>query len=249
MTYERLNFSVAYSFADDVVRMIGETDPDVFLPPDRTFLSRIRRPHQDTLLHHYIRRLADEEFGHARNFLPHNVTDFEELIEGAGFRKPAWLTVSQVSRHQAELDRLVASAIGRVTVATFHVLFNDVRFLREFQHRVVSKAIEDMGRRGRRPTGITKAGYVERARPPAWLKQAIFHRDKGTCQHCTTNLTGVVNRGERVDYDHILPLKEYGSNDPTNWQLLCRPCNLKKGPRPAEGRWLTEMFWSVPDQW
>ena len=34
--------------------------------------------------------------------------------------------------------------------------------------------------------------------------------------------------GERVHYDHIVPLASGGLNDVTNIQLLCEDCNRRK---------------------
>ena len=36
---------------------------------------------------------------------------------------------------------------------------------------------------------------------------------------------------EEIHLDHIVPLGEYGNNDPTNFQLVCRECNLEKGTK------------------
>ncbi len=34
--------------------------------------------------------------------------------------------------------------------------------------------------------------------------------------------------GRQVHLDHIVSLADGGSNDPTNFQLLCSKCNLEK---------------------
>ena len=52
-------------------------------------------------------------------------------------------------------------------------------------------------------------------------------------QHQKCTVCGVsLIKGFHVD--HILPLKLGGSNDITNIQLLCPPCNLSKGARHPE---------------
>lgn len=55
------------------------------------------------------------------------------------------------------------------------------------------------------------------------LKREIYLRDGGRCRHCGSS--------SNLQYDHIIPLSWGGSNDPSNIQLLCAPCNLRKGNR------------------
>lgn len=71
-------------------------------------------------------------------------------------------------------------------------------------------------------------GVLRRAHIPAWARNAVFHRDRGHCVSCHSDLTGTVALSPR-HFDHIIPLCEGGLNDVTNLQLLCHPCNLKKG--------------------
>ncbi|WP_257133312.1 HNH endonuclease [Bacillus wiedmannii] len=35
----------------------------------------------------------------------------------------------------------------------------------------------------------------------------------------------ISTQSEIRHYNHIVPLDKYGCNDPTNFQLLCKPCN------------------------
>jgi 5-methylcytosine-specific restriction endonuclease McrA len=58
----------------------------------------------------------------------------------------------------------------------------------------------------------------------------IFKRDQGHCVQCDKDLTGV-RAIEEAHYDHIIALAEYGTNDPANFQLFCRECNLRKGKK------------------
>lgn len=49
----------------------------------------------------------------------------------------------------------------------------------------------------------------------------VGKRDGFKCQHCGST--------ESLQLDHIIPVSKCGTNDLDNLQLLCQPCNLKKG--------------------
>lgn len=59
------------------------------------------------------------------------------------------------------------------------------------------------------------------------VKSAVLQRDQGRCVQCGSDADG----GKYLEYDHILPRSEGGTNTVENIQLLCRMCNLKKGTR------------------
>ena len=54
-------------------------------------------------------------------------------------------------------------------------------------------------------------------RVPSHVRQEVWKRDKGRCVKC---------RGkEDLEFDHIIPVAEGGSNTVKNIQLLCKVCN------------------------
>ncbi len=75
---------------------------------------------------------------------------------------------------------------------------------------------------------MTSKGTIKRVNIPQWVKDAVFHRDKGRCVFCNTDLTRLVNTLTTNNFDHIVPLDLYGSNDPCNIQLSCEFCNKSK---------------------
>ena len=64
---------------------------------------------------------------------------------------------------------------------------------------------------------IVRAGLTEE------LRWEIIERDGHTCQECGSK--------KFLTVDHVFPVSLGGTNDPTNLQTLCRPCNCRKGAR------------------
>lgn len=64
----------------------------------------------------------------------------------------------------------------------------------------------------------------ERPRLPIALRLAVLERDNYTCKHCGSN--------DDLQIDHVLPWVHGGKHEIKNLQVLCGPCNRKKGPRP-----------------
>ena len=56
---------------------------------------------------------------------------------------------------------------------------------------------------------------------PKEVRMYVWQRDQGMCVECGSK--------ERLEYDHIIPLFQGGSNTDRNLQLLCEPCNRRKG--------------------
>lgn len=106
----------------------------------------------------------------------------------------------------------------------FHILFHDRGFLLEF-NKLVSEAVYDSVFEKQL---LTKKGTLKRARIPEWVKNAVFHRDKGRCVFCYQDLTRVFNHLTKSNFDHMVPLDLYGANDPCNIQLTCEHCNKSK---------------------
>ncbi len=53
------------------------------------------------------------------------------------------------------------------------------------------------------------------------IRNCVFQRDSGQCRVCGSTV--------ELQFDHIIPVKLGGSSEPENLQVLCGPCNRRKG--------------------
>ena len=65
---------------------------------------------------------------------------------------------------------------------------------------------------------------TERKRISKKEKEAIYTIQKKRCMYC-----GIRQELGRFDVDHKNPVAKGGKNSFTNYQLLCPPCNKRKG--------------------
>lgn len=80
---------------------------------------------------------------------------------------------------------------------------------------------------------------------PKWLENGVLYRDRATCQQCGADLSNsfFIQDSGRLHFDHIVPLEKGGTNDATNFQLLCANCNLAKNDALQIPSYYYQMFW------
>lgn len=172
-------------------------------------------------------------------------------LHAGGLRQVAgnielYLTQSGVHKapyYYALTDFLKEHAMTQICDATFSILFQDKDFLYSFNRKVTNQ-IQQL-KKSDYPNYIQGDGYLKRCTyTPVWLKDGVFHRDRGRCQGCGVNLDKVFSADSKIHYDHIIPLRQGGTNDPTNYQLMCDHCNTSKNDRSSEYRNVIWPFWS-----
>lgn len=131
----------------------------------------------------------------------------------------------------------------KMTDDVFHLLFANRAFLLQF-NRSLAKYLQS-GEVNLPAEYLDEKGVLKRQSYfPSWLKKAVFYREQGKCVLCQRDLSGLLNTDQRIHYDHIVPLNLWGSNDPSNLQLLCEDCNLKKSGTSAKTATRYNPWWS-----
>lgn len=64
---------------------------------------------------------------------------------------------------------------------------------------------------------------------PRSVKHQLFMAQKGRCSYC-----GRTHRTRYLEIDHKHPVSRGGGNEIGNLQLLCTPCNMRKGIQTDE---------------
>jgi hypothetical protein len=129
-------------------------------------------------------------------------------------------------------DTAFAGLWERMTEEVFHLLFGNRGFLLDFNVQLASFRKE----RGDIPS--------RRCSIPQWVKRAVYFRENGRCALCKKDLSGLVAVDPKQHYDHIVPLKALGANDPCNIQLLCAECNLGKAASAARTSLIYDPWWT-----
>jgi len=251
MQIKPLDFSLAYRFAESTVRAIKNPSDceiedvigDFLGVGEATFFQKILKPTKVTLLHDFIKNINFEGIEWETGHLDHDylINTYGPCIEMAGYEIPDWFKEGELGEHIWELDSILDLVSSKITEATFHILFADRDFLFCFSKFVASFIKEQDESKS---SVFKKSGIVKRASfLPRWLRNAVFHRDKGRCQICGKDLTGLFRPEFDIHLDHMLPLEQSGTNDPTNFQLLCEHCNSSKGKKVVVMKQLVYTYW------
>lgn len=69
--------------------------------------------------------------------------------------------------------------------------------------------------------GSQPRSAVVRGAIPDDVKQMVWMRDGGRCRNCGNT--------SELQFDHVIPSSVGGASTPENLQILCGPCNRRKG--------------------
>lgn len=168
-------------------------------------------------------------------FLPYN--DFIQLFSNR--TENDYFFYNWFNHHEEQFKYLWA----KMTDEVFHLLFANRAFLLNFNKgiaRTISAGEVQIDK-----SKLDTNGYLKRQKHfPVWLKKAVFYRDQGKCILCQRDLTGLISTDVQVHYDHIVPLKLWGINDPCNIQTLCADCNLKKSGKTGQTAMRYQSWWN-----
>ena len=67
---------------------------------------------------------------------------------------------------------------------------------------------------------------------PKYKRDQVFRRDAYTCRKCGAKGGPLGTLGVQLHIDHIVPVAKGGTDEINNLQVLCAPCNTKKGSKP-----------------
>ena len=118
------------------------------------------------------------------------------------------------------LGALVAFAIIFFIIRWFHRAYKN----REKDENVEKPQISDKEWIGETDEDWNKIDTMEERKKrsikiPSRVKKRVLKRDKGICSQCGSK--------KHLEYEHIIPLSEGGSNTAGNVKLLCQECNRR----------------------
>lgn len=227
---KEFNFQNTYELADLIDNLV-KADVDFWNYNEELFVESATKFSKDTLLHLYIVTAAINHY--RREFRKNGDLEDEETME-------KWYSLFE--NYKIEVKKFDFDGNGELTDwfdenlnhyeelfdkmadEVFYILFSNRKFLLDFNN-LTAKTISGTKFSAK---CFTKKGTIKRTNIPKWVQTAIFHRDKGRCVFCFTDLTSLINTLTNSNYDHIVPLDLFGTNDPCNIQLTCESCNKKK---------------------
>lgn len=118
------------------------------------------------------------------------------------------------------------SGLNHIVDSAFSVLWYRKSFLLDFNQKMAATiqplkkiefpALEQDGR-------VPRATYFKK-----WIKDSIVHRERGLCHYCGHHVVTPAIPNQEYDIDHMVPIAQGGTNDPTNLVLSCPVCNNVK---------------------
>jgi hypothetical protein len=244
MEMQEFKFQDIYSLASLIDQSV-DYEEDFWNFDIEYFLNASTNFSKDTLLHQYI---VTRALNHYSRYFRKNVDSVEEeidqwipLFEAYEVTSEPFNFIDDEDPHEwfMEKEEIFYTLFDRMADEVFYILFANRNFLVKF-NLLVAKTVQQFINKtypfehhvdpnAQYPKDkLTNKGRIKRKSIPSWVKNAVFHRDKGRCVYCNTDLTGIINHLTAKNFDHIVPLDIFGTNDPCNIQLTCETCNKSK---------------------
>lgn len=142
--------------------------------------------------------------------------DYQELADYHEF---------SVEEIRAAVAHLIANDFARIVSNVYGIEGEALLLLSpgRLADEAEAKAQADAKEATRAAKIALRGGQINRANIPEQTRRAVFERDNHTCQKCGAT--------EDLSLDHIHPWSIGGPDTEDNLQVLCRPCNSRKGDR------------------
>lgn len=216
--YKEFKFLYAYDLAGYIHKLFHDDPEDEYLRDhfdvnDSNFINIISIPNKNTLLHSIVKSywIEKNEYYHHHFDYEDIIVEFENIINTYSIKnqnKPDILENNeQLEKYCDTLLNLVNSdcVINRVVNEIFTILFNDRLFLLKLN--LICSDVVKLLKKDDYPKILDKDGKLKRCPSiPVWLKKAIMYRDKGKCQICGKDLSGVWTTENEIQYDYVVPL-------------------------------------------
>ena len=262
------SYAGVYAQADLIRKVIFAEEsgfvwlPDFFSGTDNpNFVAKVAKPHRTTLLHDFIETHLQQEMdyelskvGAEESFIEY----YEEFLEQWQVFYPKvehhlpWSSVDAAKNWSYQLWGYFSdAALGAFTNAVFSILYGDRAFLAKF-NELAARGVRDL-KMANHPEILQHDGTLSRPYWPKDLLRAVANRDRVKCAVCLRDLSDVIAiNSPESRIDHIVPLNLGGTNDPTNLQLLCEPCNQEKGGHTIHTGRFYQVYWDTegdPKDW
>lgn len=237
-------FCASYKMAYQLRSSVFEGICDDPLEIASNFEQQLLKPTKNSILHDYIEHFINGYFYFHISDAVHDDFCGEEIREWCNQYSLDIKTPQQYynevgieySEEESDLfeyntEYLLGYAEEKLTpliqIEVFNLLFSDRSFLIEF-NKLIANRISQFTKI-EFPDLLSRDGVVKRTTYwPAWLKRALFCREKGLCAICKADLSSIFHTTGKSTIDHMVPLNLGGTNDASNFQMLCEKCNLEK---------------------
>ncbi|HAO77839.1 MAG TPA: Holliday junction branch migration DNA helicase RuvB [Verrucomicrobia subdivision 3 bacterium] len=126
--------------------------------------------------------------------------------------------------HNVAIDEDAAGRIARSADGMPLDVLNRLRHVRDYAHvkgdGKISLAVAEAALKMLASSGETQDARESREAIPSAVRREVWRRDEGRCKKCGSR--------KNLEYDHIIPVAEGGSNTARNIELLCEACNRAK---------------------